>query len=582
MRRFFTTVFSTMALATYICASSVPMQIFPSRMPVSHHGRQTNVQAIKHRQTPVRHADESTPEVILDTPQGEQKMYTRSGFGFTNFFGEVMVQPQEGMSVNIVYAPDGKTVYIQDPVAYCGAGSWVKGELNNNEIVVPAGQYVYYDTDYGLGYKVGAGKLSTIDQDGQEMNTYVYDESITNITYKVSDDGTISLEDRFTFDMNSDDDAPQYILGCFYTDNGDWAGYGDWNSVYTLFTDEIAVFPDDCEIQNFVFKCIDEYNENHTTLVKCAVKDNLIYIKGFSAELPEGVIIGEINGDKVTFKSNQYLGMYNNAFLVYFVPATYRIDMIYDAYYDQEMPQITLRSMKEISLSYDNTTKTMTSPEGTCFIANAMKEDGSDTGSDINYVNLYLEAELESFTEVAATPADPEIREYKQDFETQGYNLLRMTVPTTDINGKFINPEKMSYIIYIRVDGEEQPYTFYSDEYVGLTEHGLDEITELPYNFICYDAYGWEDIMGGGEEIYFYSAAPDAIGVQSFYEGAGERRASNTVWHQISEDSAVESTNADEVPAMIFGIDGLRRNNLEKGVNIVRMDNGSTRKVIVK
>ena len=83
-------------------------------------------------------------DIITEQPEGEVLTYTRGGeFLVVSLYG-YNATTQTGQT-KVCYAPDGKTVYIQDPLAYGeGVGAWVKGELSEDgtTISVPLGQYV--------------------------------------------------------------------------------------------------------------------------------------------------------------------------------------------------------------------------------------------------------------------------------------------------------------------------------------------------------------------------------------------------------------------------------------------------------
>lgn len=69
---------------------------------------------------------------ITEQPKGTLTTYARSGKAFVvnSKTNEIQDVPQEGQALNIVTEADGKTVWVQDPVALTGAGTWVKGEKN--------------------------------------------------------------------------------------------------------------------------------------------------------------------------------------------------------------------------------------------------------------------------------------------------------------------------------------------------------------------------------------------------------------------------------------------------------------------
>ena len=99
--------------------------------------------------------------------------------------------------VKIVYADDGKTVYIQDILCYAeGQGVWVVGELSDDglTISVPLGQYVAYNEEFDYGVILDWGSTDVIDlgddfywvdfyyEEGREVVTYAIDPERNTIT----------------------------------------------------------------------------------------------------------------------------------------------------------------------------------------------------------------------------------------------------------------------------------------------------------------------------------------------------------------------------------------------------------------
>ena len=99
-------------------------------------------------------------EIITEQPEGEVVNYTRGGeFMYVSIYG-LTAGEQQGR-VKVVYAEDGKTVYIQDPLCYAeGTGVWVYGQLSDDgsTISVPLGQYVAYNEEYNYGLILSWGK----------------------------------------------------------------------------------------------------------------------------------------------------------------------------------------------------------------------------------------------------------------------------------------------------------------------------------------------------------------------------------------------------------------------------------------
>lgn len=113
----------------------------------------------------------SRVDLITEQPEGTLVAYTRGGEFLTSSFYGYDTDYQMGR-VKVVYAPDGKTVYIQDPLCYAeGMGTWVVGELSDDGlyISVPLGQYVSYNEEYDYGLMLAWGTTDVVefeDEDG--------------------------------------------------------------------------------------------------------------------------------------------------------------------------------------------------------------------------------------------------------------------------------------------------------------------------------------------------------------------------------------------------------------------------------
>ena len=144
----------------------------------------------------------------------------------------------------------------------------------------------------------------------------------------------------------------------------------------------------------------------------------------------------------------------------------------------------------------------------------------------------------------------PEAEPTKEGYNFSGWSEIPETMPAHDVTvtGTFsINSYKLTYV----VDGVE--YKSYDIEY-GATITPEAEPTKEGYTFS-----GWSEIP----------ATMPAHDV--------------TVTGTFTLDTGIEqimsNANGD---VMIFTIDGKRVDNLKKGMNIIRMSDGTTRKVVVK
>ena len=254
--------------------------------------------------------DTFVPPVIESQPEGELKLYHRSGGvvrevekEYTVEEGESpyeLVYEQQNGSLSIVFAENNK-VYIQRPVSWSYYNGWVEGTLSDDgkTITVPMGQYIAYTKSLEMAVQVGMFVYDDAE------NTYFYDESIDELTYAINDDGSITQE--YT---------NQYvILGTMNRAFGDvfqyldyeWLQAGDYESVYYPATEQPVAPPDSLVTE--VYHLTTAVNDGmawdaYHTQVKIGFDGDDAWLQGICPYLPEAWIKGTRDGNTVTFKFN--------------------------------------------------------------------------------------------------------------------------------------------------------------------------------------------------------------------------------------------------------------------------------------
>ena len=430
-------------------------------------------------------------EVITDRPEGEMKTYQRSGGAMYNYWGYLFTTYQDGAAMQMVFAQDGKTVYLQDPISQAVAGSWVRAELSDDgkTLTMPLNQFIIFYPDYGYGLMTAWVDVTT-DENGNV--SAVPNLDITEATFTIGEDGTISLN-------GSSGDVENFQcsgLGLIYDDDLSWAAYADWESVYTPFDATPVALPDGAELEDFSMSYVDNNGNAGGKMVKVAMMDNDVYVQGMSSAVPQGVMKGTVAGDQVTFACDQYLGVGNSLFLTM---------MGINA--DNE-------PLENLVFDYNAETRTMTASDVLAITAG------------VNVQEYYGEPVIAPYFDHAATPANPEVVDFVDGGELGGYNYGSFNVPTVDTEGNFINPDDLYYRIYF---DDDELFTFGPDEYPELT----DFMSDVPYNFT--DGY---DFGVGGATIYFYETGFQRVGIQSVFRGGGEEHVSDIVYMDLKEPAA--------------------------------------------
>ena len=162
--------------------------------------------------------------IIIQPAEGESKTYERTGQGMLGEdYGDGMFlyyEAQDG-TIEVVECSDG-TVYFKDLIYGYQRGYWVKGTKVGNEIKVAANQPVSYSEEYNASinlrwaHGIGDGTIEPADSHAD------------GFTFTIGDDGSLTLEGTTEFKMG----AENYFIGLFWSDNDEYAIFGDALTVY--------------------------------------------------------------------------------------------------------------------------------------------------------------------------------------------------------------------------------------------------------------------------------------------------------------------------------------------------------------
>ena len=450
-----------------------------------------------------RAADAST--IITETPEGtlyDQVMLSYGAYGRNWLYGIMDVSTDGGMG-KIVDGADGN-VYIYNLPTYLNAGSWVKAERAEGDTIVIHRQLI----------------------DQREGSDAVYDYYITKMVWEWTDEA--AGEGRFveaqgdtdmkllykdgvlnSIEANTDPFVEgSYALGAVYTTDNEtftWEGATNWNLHYEPLTDELVQLPDGAELETITVSYSDINGNNSAEQVKIAFVGNDVYLNVFQ----QGVYAkGTIEGDKLIFKSGQYLGSYYNTYYIFFVGE--RFKTVVDPSTGQEYQ--TAEIIDELVFDYNADDRSFKTDDA--LVINAAKT------SPRLYLSALLAPSFYFFKEVPAIPANPQITNYNATYSQWGYNALQFTLSATDKDGNFIVPEKLTWMAYI----DDEPFIFSPDDYEGLTE----DMEEIPYGFIDSNY----DIYTSYFTIFFEPAKN--VGIQTIYRGGDKENRSDIVYYDLA------------------------------------------------
>lgn len=480
------------------------------------------------------------------TPEGEAKPYAMSAY-LSSFFG---LSYYAGVAMNISSSEDGSKVFFDNmfPMSFQGGEAWVQGNVSTdgNSVVIPADVVVaempWTDSE-GVEHidicYVGELVLSGPDEEG-----YYNIEGVKEAVF-AKDGDKIFVED--------DIEAPtRYIALYDYEPDGsiyawDYILCPSFEPVGDLAAVEL---PEGAEPAEYIYYYYDSYGYP-------VIEKGLVYVNGsdvYMNDLTAGMefwVKGTQEGNTVTFPGGQYLGVSN--YYLYFTP------FYVDGTTDEEGYLVIYPS--DYVLTYDPETGIYSNVEEGKYSAVGLA-DGSLYDYSFEYV-------IKPYAgDVPAVPSDPYDLYIEDYYSYFGQYCLNYTIDPLDVNGEFINPEKLGYYLYL--DGEQ--YTLTPDVFVELTE----DMDLIPYTFTD----NW-DIYNS----YCYIGEPlfTTLGVQTVYTVDGETNYSNVVSvdmegnittvpaPQLNPDGLNNVTAKQITSVAIYDAEGRKLDAAQKGVNVVKM-----------
>lgn len=542
-------------------------------VPVKSHRALMNYRSLSVNETILKG---NSLNMITTQPEGELKEYNRAGQTLDGNGGYVTPTTQSG-TCNIVYAPDGTTIYMQDPISGYKTGAWVEGTVDGNTITVPLGQELEYDSNYDAYVVLTFGTTYFYDDNG---NQYI---EIDDTGYEVAtftiDGNTIRLNGSAGDIYAYGDDA--YIatgLAGKWNDINSWSGDLDMFSVLTEVQTQpvdpgevptvISEVPDGALMtyhrtggyiyHKFLETGITEFEDVMNVVF---AEDGKVYIQNPIATLTNGNwvegtydqesgIISVPTGQCVSWMANYGYG----GLLVWGHTWFEQIGWDYD--YDEPVywlygaydPDVT-----EIRYKVEGNTITLLDGQGDVWAP--YPEWGNTTGPCLIYTDDHEWANVLQFNTVAVLndenpiiPANPTADEWYDCGNDWATSKFYFTLPTTDTEGNPLDPTRLSYSIFL---DDDQIYTF---DYWDYDYDIEDDMTEIPYS-IYSDGYDITDHV-----VYFYGTNYSEwpiftwrIGIQVYYTYHGVKTASDIVYLEVFPNpySGVEEMNANKTVASV-------------------------------
>ena len=533
-------------------------------------------------------------DVIYDVT-GDVKQYSKYSIGteYSYLYGVYLYDGN--YPAEIVW--DGNTVYFKNPLTPYYSDSYIKGTLEDNTITVELPQTVEYYDEESFGLNLSMLKLDSYENDGEEIFTYRRDESITKITYTLSEDGSLTLNMPGIFD---NENLPEYALGYVYTDidpdyDGAWIGFSDFQQAYTPFDKTPATMPEGDDVETKTYSFI--YGD-YGFPVTIAFQNDKVFIQGLCQALPDAVIYGDIqtenpeigprpgDGVLIFIPQDQYLGIYMDQFFVY-TKCVYPNPDIPDEDRDYYTNGYVLAPSE---MGYyllinpaDNTMASVFNKMYLCFNVDSNR---------VNVIESYLDVKFIEQQEYSGTPANPVDLLFDDYYaENYGYYSFYFTLPCLSTEGRLLDTNNLYYRVY--VDGEILEFIENSEGY-GVNGQPLvfpmyDGITEPTDMLPIWFNNGWDIFKWTNTEIEvgIYIEGVTTLGVQSIYTYDNETTCSDIITIEAESGDLVASpaeskvdglVNSNVISTQYYDLNGRRVMNPDKGIYIKKsiLSDGNT------
>lgn len=517
-------------LATAVAASGSAHTIETIPTPTQHNLTVASPQQLR----PIK--DPNAADIIIIPPAGETRQYARSGGAYLATTEGVKTTIYEGIATEMVEAADGYT-YMLNPISQADTDSYIKLKREgSNKMVAELPQAVTSTVINGQTITLYANRMnySRTSADGKPIEgTYVVDAGNNTITYTLTADGRWQMEGGQQNDM---------ILG-FADQNGNWYGYGEFNTAFTPFNHTKTTLPEGLEEEPWSMT----YGyDGH--FIAAAITGNDIYIKGICSYFPESWIKGEISGTVATFPSEQFLGIANGRYCFFhgadIVPV---YNEFYDDYDDIWHPNAAA------TFTFDPATQTLTG-------SNAMMITTFGEKQKLQVETFYPATLRPRPATTSLTPADPIISEFEPYDDAYGFGAVEFMFPVTNTDGLLLDKSHLYYRLHIN----GAPLTFSPDDYIMLKQ----EMQLIPFDFD-----DQSDILSAGARhtVFFYTPTDQPIGIQTVYiDGEEEHLSAMVTTKEFGSITGVAASDALLTNTEWFDLSGRKVINPGQGIYIVR------------
>ena len=509
----------------------------------------------------------ASAQIIKDTPKGKliENLYRSTKSWVKKGWTGVQQSRYEGLVSKIVIGDDG-CIYIYNPLSGLDSKSWLKLEKQAD------GKY---------RAKLPQAIL-TDDLGGDDEEEESSERTITLNRMVSTDDGksyepvgaTMNYVD-FTWENNKlvmkGMGQKKQIWAAAYENSWQNNYGGDWALTIEPLGEQLITPPSTAVKAQYI---VSSKSEPSPRIVEAMTDNNDIYIKGlFKAEKLANVWVRLTKqGDKAVMSTNQYLGITKKTDFKKYDSDKSEYHTFAAAFENET------KAADNLEFSIDATGKLTASKILRTSLGRA--SDDNITGED--YIESYEGLTLTPYIqkEVGA-PATPEYFYFTStpDYDNTSNEIkLAFYVKNADVDGNYLDPEKMYYNVYVNDSTEPFKFKKSASQYNYMHE---DEMTNIPFNYQDNRNYDFK-VIDNLRILHFYDNSITTAKVVMVYEADSKKYSSEPLVASLPP-TGIESANFNKATTeKYYTIDGRQIQKLQKGLNIVKSSDGTTRKVIVK
>ncbi len=478
--------------------------------------------------------------IITEAPAGTAVNYSRNAIGYTLVYGMyLMFTEQLDQAGQIIDGDDG-FVYIKNPISALTYNAYFKGTREGDRIRVDLPQIIYEEPSTKEEGKMVSFYDRILDaQFDDEGNRYFVPAEQQTLYYNVSGN-EISLDLGYTAEKGEDGTYPypDKVVG-ITTEDGTWAYYSDCWQEWTKLDQDMQKMPEGLTTEKWGF-----FHNGIAEYVDLAIDGDYVYVTNMYSELPNAVIKGRIEGDKVIFESGAYIGDYVSYYIYQMM-----------CYMNEGNPE--LRESLTMDFDRENNVIAATDPNDIILFNTSLNRVYALT----NFQNprFVLPGEITD-----PTPMTPKFNEFMDFYDTYGYAYLVFDIFSYNDKYEIFNPDDMWY--HLILDGIVE--TIVPEDYIMLPE----EMTNIPFNFKdSYDIH----IEGSKRTFCIYAQGIGTAGIQLFHEYGGKVYASEIMTYDVDNGEVSTGVSAPEsirevVSTEWYNLQGQRVMNPGQGIYICK------------